>query len=305
MTSFNLETHGVTVVPNILTPQECQDVYQGIWQYYHQLSGGAIRADDITTWHHYYDYLPKHAMLQQHFHIGHCQAAWNVRQHPNVAGAYATMYQCQPEQLLASFDGVSLHLPPEVTGRGWYKQDWLHVDQAYTNSGPQCVQSYVNLLDTHSDDATTTVLLGSHLLHDEVRQRFNITDTSRFFKLTPEILQYYLDRGCVYHRISAPAGSIVAWDSRTVHCGSEPLQTRTRPTMRAVVYVCYMPRANATEKQLQKKREAFQSYRMTSHWPLDTLLFPEHPQTYGKPLPVTHPVSAPQLTPLGWRLAGF
>lgn len=318
MTSLDLTTHGVTVVPNILTAQECYNAYSGIWQFYHQLSGGVIQAHDTSTWHHYYQYLPKHAMLQQHFHIGHCQAAWDVRQHPRVAGVYTGMYQCQPEDLIASFDGVSLHLPPEITGKGWYKgdsgpatgtqpsiHDWLHVDQAYTDTGFRCVQSYVNLLDTQWDDATTTVLLGSHLLHDEVRQRFGITDTSRFFKLAPDMIQYYLSRGCVYHRITAPAGAMVAWDSRTVHCGSEPLQSRSRPTTRAVVYVCYMPRAYATEKQLQKKRDAFQNYRMTSHWPLETLLFGHNPQTYGKPLPPTHVIPAPQLSPLGWRLAGF
>ena len=42
------------------------------------------------------------------------------------------------------------------------------------------------------------------------------------------------------------------------------------------------PRILANQKELDKRKKAFNDLRMTSHWPHKVRLFPKYPQTYGK-----------------------
>jgi ectoine hydroxylase-related dioxygenase (phytanoyl-CoA dioxygenase family) len=69
---------------------------------------------------------------------------------------------------------------------------------------------------------------------------------------------YIEEKGCSVKRIKCPKGSLVLWDSRTIHCGSECLKSRATFNFRNVVYVCYEPRTRCTEKNLIKKRKAFE-----------------------------------------------
>ena len=103
----------------------------------------------------------------------------------------------------------------------------------------------------------------------------------------------------------APEGSLVLWNSKTFHQGKEPDQGRKLPNHRLVGYVCFTPRAWATEAQLRKKQKAFGELRTTSHWPHRVKLFPKNPRSYGRALPDTAPISPPELSKEGRRLAGF
>ena len=98
---------------------------------------------------------------------------------------------------------------------------------------------------------------------------------------------------------------MVLWDSRTIHCGTEPIKGRNKRKFRNVVYVCMIPRSLSNEKDLKKKRKAFNELRMTTHWPHKPKLFPINPRTYGGPLPNIVNIPEPKLTKLGKRLAGF
>jgi hypothetical protein len=98
---------------------------------------------------------------------------------------------------------------------------------------------------------------------------------------------------------------MVFWDSRTIHCGTEPIKKRNESNLRNVVYVCMTPRSKASEANLRKKRKAFNELRMTSHWPHKPKLFPKNPRTYGGPLPNITEIEKPILTELGKRIAGF
>ena len=126
-------------------------------------------------------------------------------------------------------------------------------------------------------------------------------------KLEEPELAEYAARGCAPARVRCPAGSLVLWDSRTVHCGVEPEKgRRNAAAQRCVVYVCMQPRARATPAALRKKRAALEALRMTSHWAAKPTLFPLTPRTYGAPLlPIQSVTTPPTLTPLGRRLAGY
>ena len=305
-----LNYYGVAIIPNILNEEECDAMNNGMWdtlEHITQTWTKPIKRDDPESWRGMQQLYPKHSMLLQHWGVGHSQYVWNVRQNPKVVEIFARIWECEKEDLLVSFDGVSYHFPPEQTKLGWYKgKDALHCDQSYLDSDFLCVQGWINGYDTNEGDATLSVLESSSDYHEEFAKRFNKTDKEDWCLLNEEERKFYEDeKVCLAKRIKCPRGSLVLWDSRTIHCGSEALKTRTTPNFRNITYVCYEPRSNCTAKNLARKQKAFENMRITSHWPCKSTLFPKLPRTYGNPLPDITELPAPELTELGRKLAGI
>lgn len=305
-----LNYYGVAIIPNILSEEECNAMNNGMWdtlEHITQTWTKGIRRDDPESWRGMQQLYPKHSMLLQHWGVGHSQYVWNVRQNPKIVEVFARIWGCEKEDLLVSFDGVSYSMPPEQTNLGWYKgKDGLHCDQSYLNSDFLCVQGWINGYDTNEGDATLTVLESSSDYHEEFAKRFNKNGKEDWCLLNEEERKFYEDEKiCLLKRIKCPRGSLVLWDSRTIHCGSEALKTRTKPNFRNITYVCYEPRENCDEKNLAKKQKAFNDMRISSHWPCKTTLFPKLPRTYGNPLPDITELHAPELTELGRKLAGL
>ncbi|RUS21600.1 hypothetical protein BC937DRAFT_92144 [Endogone sp. FLAS-F59071] len=72
--------------------------------------------------------------------------------------------------------------------------------------------------------------------------------------------------------LRAPAGTLMLWDSRTIHCNRPPTpQGRTR----AVAYVCMFKRDRATPAILQERCEYYETWRTTTHWPTPVTAHPE------------------------------
>lgn len=207
---------------------------------------------------------------------------------------------------MVSFDGLSFNLPPEVTKRGWNKGNtWYHTDQSFTNDKFSCIQSFVTGLDINDNDATLSFIEGSNKFHSEFGYKNAITDKSDWYKLTKEQEAFYYDKGCVAKNIKCPKGSLVLWDSRTIHCGIEANKQRTMPNIRAVIYVCYMPRSICNVANIRKKQKAFTELRATTHYPCKIKLFAKTPRTYGGEIPEITTIDKPVLNELGKRLAGF
>ena len=297
---------GVAIVRDVLTPEECVQMRCDMWSYLrHITQTWEMPITTCTrTWAGMRKLYPKHSMLLQQWGVGQSQLVWNVRQNPKVVSVFEKIWKTS--DLLVSFDGASFHFPPEHTNVGWFRKPWYHSDQSYTRPEFGCIQGWVNAFDTRAGDATLAVLEGSHVHHAEFARTFNVTDSSDWFKFDDEKhFQFYMDKGCTERRICCPAGSLVLWDSRTIHCGVEPMRTRPRENMRCTVYVCYQPRQMCTPALLRKKQEAFNNLRTTNHYPCKPKLFPERPNTYGGEMPDITPIRPPTLTALGRRLAGF
>lgn len=305
-----LDTYGVAIIPSVLDDDECSQMLSEMWDFFELITNNLLKRTDESTWREFYKLYPLHSMLVQHYSIGHAQFAWNLRQNPKFVSIFAKLYDCSESDLLVSFDGSSFHLPPEVTNKGWFNNKWLHTDQSFlTSETISCIQSWVTALDVNEDDATLVVLEKSHLLHKQFGEVHNKTDKEDWYKLTTEEYQWYVDQGCVERRISCPKGSLVLWNSKTIHCGVEPLRTRKNPNIRAVCYLCYQPKnllsSKELEKCIKKKQKAFYEKRTTSHWPLRTKLFPKNPRTYGGELPDVKEIPLPVLSDLGKNLAGL
>ena len=304
-----LSKYGVAIVPNILNDEECSNMFNGMWDYFEHITQDwdiPMNRNNNTSWKQLYKLYPLHSMLIQHWNVGHSQVTWDVRQNPKIVETFSKIWDCNQEDLLVSFDGLSFNPPPEVMNRGWNKNNtWYHVDQSYTRNDFSCIQSWVTALDVNDGDATLSFYEGSNRYHKECSTQFDVTEKFDWYKLNKEEEQFYIYKHCLRKNIKCPKGSLVLWDSRTVHCGIEASKTREQPNFRSIIYLCYMPRRLASDKIIIKKQKAFNELRTTNHYPCNPKLFPKNPRTYGNELPNIKIIDKPNVTELGLKLAGF
>lgn len=303
-----IDQYGVAIVTNVLNLDEITAMQNGMFNYLEYITQSFETPIDRTnpkTFVEFFKLYPSHGMLLQHWRVAHDQFVWNLRQNPNVVDVFASIWDCKPDNLLTSFDGASFHLPSEITNRGNFGGFWYHTDQSYMRPDFECVQSWVTGFDVNEGDATLAFIEKSHKFHEDFREQFKITDKSDWYQVKNEHLEFYKSKGLEEKKIICPAGSMILWDSRLIHCGIPQMKKREKPNYRCVVYICMTPRDRATEANLKKKRQAFEELRMTSHWPHKPKLFPIYPRTYGGPLPSVIEITHPKLTDLGAKLAGF
>lgn len=306
-----LETFGVAIIPSLLTPEECEAMKTGMWDYLEHITRKfdiPIKRNDPKSWRSFDKLFPLHSMLLQRWGIGHAQFIWNLRQNPKLVDVFAKLWDVSREELLVSFDGASFHFPPEKTKKGWFSGNtWFHTDQSYTRNDFECIQSWVTAFDVNEGDATLTFLEGSHRYHKDFAERFGVGSSSDWFKLQDDNQYnfYVTEKNCPKKSIKCPAGSLVLWDSRTIHMGQEPLKEREKDNMRCVAYICYMPRYKTSAANLEKKIKAYEELRTTNHWANKPILFPANPRTYGADVQPVEPINAPIINELGRRLVGF
>jgi ectoine hydroxylase-related dioxygenase (phytanoyl-CoA dioxygenase family) len=304
-----IEKYGVAIIPNVLNENECNEMINNIWNFFEHITQKweiPIERNNQNSWKEFYKLYPLHSMLIQYWNVGHSQASWDVRQNIKIVEIFAYFWNCSVNDLLVSFDGLSFNFPPEITKRGWnLNNTWYHTDQSYTTPEFKCIQSFITGLDINENDATLSFMEKSNKYHEEFKNNFNITDKNNWYKLNKEQQLFYEEKNCKIMNIKCPKGSLVFWDSRTIHCGIEANKNRIEPNFRAVIYLCYMPKILCSEKNLEKKQKAFNEMRTTSHYPCNIKLFPKHPRTYGNELPTITEIEKPILSDLGKQLAGF
>ena len=303
-----IKKDGVAVIPNVISKSKLNKYRKQLWETFNHITKNLekpISFKDLNSWRNIYELFPLHSMLIQHWGVGHSELVWNIRLEKKVIEVFSKLWNTKPEELLTSFDGVSFHMPPEVTNKGWYRgNDWFHTDQSRLKKGLSCIQGMVTLYDVNQGDATFSYKQKSHLLHEKFFTDNKVESKSDWYKLSKDEMKYF--KNCKPKRILAKAGSLILWDSRLFHCGSEPLKERAKPNFRGIVYVCMTPREWASEHNLKKKRKAFENKRMTTHWPHHIRLFSKTPRTYGNDisdLVDAKPVN--ELNELGMKLAGY
>jgi hypothetical protein len=309
-----IEEYGVAVIPRVLTDEECFNMVSGIWDYFEHISKEweiPINRNNSATLRGIYNLFPLHSMLFQYFNVGHAQVSWDMRQNLKIIEIFAHFWKCDANDLLVSFDGLSFNPPPEMTKRGWnLNNTWYHTDQSYTRNNFECIQSWVTGIDVEEGDATLAFMEGSNKYHEDFKNFFTAADATKVFKkddwyiLSREEEQFYIDRGCAYKKITCPRGSLVFWDSRTIHCGVEACRGRKYPSFRAVIYLCYTPKYLCSEANRRKRINAFQELRTTNHYPHKPKLFPKNPRTYGAALPKINTINPPIIFDIGQSLVG-
>lgn len=265
-----LDEYGFAIVTDVLTDQECQRVIDGVWDSVEKITKGLdipVDRNNSLTW----SGIRKQENIRNlyKFHgIAHAEFLWTLRQNPNILRIFSSLYNCRPEDLLASFDGLSMQTPPEYgNNRGWYNNNsWYHVDQSYTRPKRECYQGWVTARDVRPGDYTTGFFVGSHKSFEDFGKKFKSTKKDDFNKLLGrEQMEFYEARHDQI-RVSCPAGSLIVWDSRSLHSGLDPVKERKRPNERIICFLSYGPRFGASKKFLQKRIGLYESRRATSHW---------------------------------------
>lgn len=292
---------GYTVIPNVLSHQECDEAIAGIQEWFASLGTG-VDCKDASTWKR--DKLPAatHGIIQQ-YDVGHIQPIWNVRQSPAVHAVFSELWGTQA--LMTSFDGMCVQPPYEWLGKKAPKFGrWYHFDQSPKRQGRWCIQGFVTLEEQSAQDATLMVLEKSNLYREKFFEKFNHEDDTDWIKFSEEEDEWLSKQpGVCEVRVVAPKGSLVLWDSQTAHCAGVAQANRPYPRWRYVVYVCQGPVKFATKVQQEKKRKALANKRTTTHWPWDSKLFPQNPRYGNKRDAFVLSPDPPQLTPLGRKLA--
>ena len=308
----DLKDKGIAVIPNILSKKELENSRNDMWDMLEYLTEDfdiSINRNNKETWSSYYDLCPLEDMLLQYWKVGHSEYVWNLRQNLNIINIFCKIYDCNINDLLVSFDSISIHFPPEITKKGIYQEDkenWYHFDQSSNKKGFHCIQSFINLYDVYEGDSTLSVYKSSHLYHEEFFKYFNFSIDKDYYKLSKEQLEFFNNlEECA---VLCSAGSLVLWDSRLLHQGLLCSKNRLNKSIRSVVYICMMPRNLSNKKQLRRKQEAFKSLRMTTHWPITISRFPLYPRKKEMKYKNTHLIKElpePKLNNIGKKLAGL
>jgi hypothetical protein len=296
-----LNKNGVAVIPNILTDHECINSRNKIWDEINHVTQNRFNINDLKTWDEFYNFNPLHSMLLHHYSLGHMQPIWDLRQHPKVYQVFEKIWDINVNELIVSFDGLSIHLPPEITNKGYHNTNWFHTDQSSKKFGKHCIQGLINLYPVNDGDATLSILEKSHHLHQSFFIDNQINNLSDWYQLKDNDLDYF--KSCKSTAIKAEIGSMILWDSRTFHQGIQSNINRLNENFRMAIYITMMPRSSITDpKALIKKQKAFKTLRITSHWANSVFLFPKKPKLCLYEFNLIH---QPVLNDIGLRLAGF
>lgn len=314
----NLQQYGVAIVNNVLDEGECNRMASGMVSDFTYLTAnrttmGLQPIFDInnpSTWHVIDELYPIDGMIFQQWGLGQSQIIWDVRTNDKIIDVFSRIYGTR--ELSCSYDGVSFMLPAEITNRkkDWYSEDRWHFDQKLEAKEFECIQGWVNAIDTNKGDATLAAMLGSHTFHKCYEQlylqRFGKTiEKKGDFVRIDEGADMLVEMGCIPYRIQCPKGSLVLWDSRTLHYGTKPIQGREKLNYRMVAYVCYTPLSLMTSAKKKRKQQLFTEKsgngcgRTTNHWPHRPRVFPEKPSVarFGAQMPIVNPLPQAVIAP--------
>ena len=160
-----LELFGVCVVRNVIPNKQCNRIFnEMVWDFERRTANldKPFNLTRVNTWDTLDQFYPLHHMMYKHWGLGHSQYLWDhVRTNAGIINCFEQIWNTR--QLITSFDGISFHLPHELSKKNHYaesEKEWYHFDQSLLKPNFDCVQGIVNFMDTNEGDAT---LLGGLL----------------------------------------------------------------------------------------------------------------------------------------------
>lgn len=324
----DLEEQGYCVIPEVLSRDEAEMLYQRVWHEFIEQAWPNCRMDDRSNWK---ETFPMHNRMGIFAGpAGQTQVMWDLRQDPRIVGIFAGIWNT--DDLIVSMDGLSFMCPQEI--RKGYIEPWPHVDQAilqrqdnvaHSNlpplgfvsesslkTQPYTIQGQFLFEDSYEGDGGFYCIPRSHLRFSELAPQLEglwtlpITNAERKEMRLKLLTSFFGDSG---KQIKAPKGSLILWDSRTVHWNQHADVNRTESKVRMVGYLCYVPKSRMSAADQAQRLLAFQLGVSTGHNPIDPELKFTKDHIYKDNL---HYLEDPnykhpeiQLTPLGKSLLGL
>ncbi|PWY93531.1 hypothetical protein BO94DRAFT_511159 [Aspergillus sclerotioniger CBS 115572] len=267
---------GYAVIKGVLSKERASEYRDSALTWLESFNLGFDR-NDKSTWKK--ENLPQSwkGGMYLHFSAAHEKYVWDVRCEPNVIAPFAKLWET--DELVVSFDTVNITLPQSIVG-AYDSQPWPHCDQAPERKGLVCVQGIVNLSNAGPNDGGLIVMKKSAALFDQFFEENPVTGPTPwrtakhkdFHPFHDKDLEWYRERGCELVKVCAEPGDLILWDSRQMHWA----QFGESDVVRTIVYVTYTPAEWMGEEDREKKKDLFEKFETTTHWP-HTNLF-----THGK-----------------------
>ena len=282
---LHLEEKGYVVVPNVIT-EELADETISNFQAFNAESTG----QDFNHYDRALELKNVHGIIEFPGSLSHVDFVEKIRHDAGVTGVFASIYGVNPSEdpIRFSYDRVNYQASETMRGLTTRaRKSWWHVDQHYSEPNFSCVQGYVDLVGSETDQhAGLMVISESHLkfadlalahIAGAVEEKTNWDRD--WHRLTDEELTYCMQQGGEIVNVKCPKGGMVLWDSRTVHMSRPNHHPNDE---RLVIYTCGWPESRLSEEDKSRRSEARKKRRATSHWPDARHLFPVKPQWFGE-----------------------
>ena len=273
----DLEELGYCVIPHVFSTSETEILYERVWHEFIEKAWPNCKMNDRSNWKETFPMHNKMGIFAGP--AGQTQVMWDLRQDPRIVEVFSHIWNTQ--NLIVSMDGLSFMCPPDI--REGYIEPWPHVDQAILrrqdnfahnnnppvgfvsesslSTKPYTIQGQFLFEDSFDGDGGFYCIPKSHLRFSEFVPQLEIIDTLEFTKderkkaRTDYLQSFFFDQatdetGIPYclKQITAPRGSLILWDSRTLHWNQHPSKDRISSRVRMVGYLCYVPKARLTEE---------------------------------------------------------
>lgn len=333
----DLEELGYCIIPSVLSTAEAELLYERVWYEFIEKAWPHCRMNDRSNWQSAFPMHNKMGVFAGP--AGQIQVMWDLRQDPRIIEVFAAIWNTY--DLIVSMDGLSLMCPPEV--REGYIEPWPHVDQkilAEENSfadnqdsfvsesslktQPFTIQGQFLFEDSFEGDGGFYCIPKSHLRFSEFAPQLEVINEleinpiekrKTYRKFLDDFFANNVDESgnfyCMQH-VSAPKGSVILWDSRTVHWNQHPCKNRAYQDLskvRMVGYLCYVPKARLSKVGKMLRKETFEKGVSSGHNPCyaqprctKNLISPEFEQYLEDSNYILPKVN---LTVLGESLLGF
>lgn len=295
----DLDEKGYCVIPNLITKEECKKYIDRIWDWLEGLDTDIDR-NEPATWGNG-QWPPSMFGIIHRLSIGQEQFIWDLRQDPRVIEVFKQIWET--DELLVSFDGMCILKPGQNQDMKERKKAfWAHTDQGSHKVGRHCIQGLMTLEEAGPHDGGLVVWPGTNKIHQEYFKEKKITTDGDWYKYPRSYIAILEREGYERTKVIAPAGSLILWDSRTIHQNEQPHKEQKVPRFRYAIYLCMTPASMATEHDIARKRAAFYQKKMTNHWPHQA-----NPVILRNIDLSNYKVSMelPELTDVGMKLAGL
>ncbi len=294
----NLEEIGYCVISKALANSEVEALYERVWHEFIEKAWPNCKLDDRNNWEEAFPIHNKMGIFAGP--AGQTQVMWDLRQDPRIVDVFARIWNTK--ELIVSMDGLSFMCPNEI--REGYFKPWPHVDQAilrrqdnvsHNNNPPLdfisesplktkpfTIQGQFLFEDSFDGDGGFYCIPKSHLRFTEFAPELEIINAMEISKdekrsmkqnFLEEFFESLIDESgnpyCMKH-ITAPRGSLILWDSRTIHWNQHPSKDRAykdNPKVRMVGYLSYVPKVRMTDAGRIFRKEAFEKGVSTGHNP--------------------------------------